>query len=381
VVDQDGRPVPSAYVDIRAGTGNEMRQLRPHGGGDLDAEGRFTFADATTGPWTLRAYGEPMEDFGGSRERIVQGGDQDVKVVVRRLPKGRATLDAEVVEIGTGEPLDPAEARLSPARIVSFAGDSVPNVRTQLSSGRVTAEKLRPGKWSLFVRLGDGSRLTKDFVVGPEDTVVRMRVELGKPGAVVVRVDRSGLPSGDQPSTVAVFTVPGDAVQWMTKPGQVAPRCTRGYGVADASNDWTILFEDVTPNVPIRFWTRIDGVNPCYAEHRVTVGPGEQKDVVLKLLASAHVTFRKPEASPTGGVIVSIRQADGTWDEVGWAQSWEDGKECKYEREVLPGRLVWRAQLFSLDIDPAERTTIATAEGELDLGAGDAREIPIVFPK
>jgi RNA polymerase sigma factor (sigma-70 family) len=382
VIDQDGRPVSGAYVDLLDGrTDPERRQLRPDGGGDLDSAGRFVFSDATAGAWKLRVYGEPHDEWVAPRDRIVQGGDQNVEVVLRVRPKGRAGLDAEIVDAGTAAPLDPAEARLMMTPTAVFSGDSVATAGTQLSSGRVKADKLRPGKWSLFVRLADGRRVTREFVVKPDDISVRLRVEIGKPGSVVVRIDRSRIPAGDRPSTVAVFTVPGDAVQWMTKPGQVAPRCTRGYGQADASNDWTLLFEDVTPNVPIRFWTTIDGVKPCHAEIVVTVGFGEQKDVVLKLGTSAHVTFRKPERAPSGGLKVFVRRADGAWDEV-MAESyfWEEGKPWETKREIIPGRVSWRAELYSLDVDPTERVALATVEGEVDVAAGESRDVPIVFP-
>ena len=110
VIDQDGKPVPGAYVDLLDGkTDESRRQLRPDGDGKLDAEGRFVFSDATAGAWKMRVFGpDPYEDWIPPRERIVQGGDQNVEVVLRRST-GRASLEAEIVAAGTGAPIDPAE--------------------------------------------------------------------------------------------------------------------------------------------------------------------------------------------------------------------------------------------------------------------------------
>ena len=76
----------------------------------------------------------------------------------------------------------------------------------------------------------------------------------------------------------------------------------------------------------------------------------------------------------------SIKGPDGAWL-LNWSEVWEDGKEWKVERDVLPGRLVWRAERYALETEPEERVPVAVVEGEVDVAAGEARDVLIKFPR
>ena len=210
---------------------------------------------------------------------------------------------------------------------------------------------------------------------------MKLRMEIGKPATITVRIDLRALPEDARPESVSVWMLPADAAQWMSKPGVPAPQCTRGYGRADASNGWTILLGDVTPDVPISIRTSSRGGKDSRAEAVVTVGFGEEKEITLKPVVSAKVTFVKPEHAPPGGVVISIKRPDGTWEPIEWSTVWEDGKEWKVERDVLPGRLLWRAERFALGTEPEERVALGMVEGEVEAAAGESREVRIVFSR
>jgi hypothetical protein len=301
----------------------------------------------------------------------VRGGDRRVEIVLRYEP-GRARFEADVVDATSGLAVDPAEVRV---RKSTGAFRGAPTFKARTAVGRVTVDRLRPGDYVIDVRLTDGSRASQTFTVKPEDALVRIRMAIGKPAVVTVRVDLAAIPAAERPQSIAVFTVPGDAVRWVTSPGQPAPNATRGYGSADAANDWTVRFDDVTPNVPIRFWT----YGPLHASARITVGFGEDKALVLRPAPGVPVTFTGRAGASGCRLVLFVKDADGTWSPVDWA-TWEPGKEWRgSERWFAPGRLEWRAERFDPESDRDDAD--AVVEGVLDLAAGKAREVPIVFPK
>ena len=120
--------------------------------------------------------------------------------------------------------------------------------------------------------------------------------------------------------------------------------------------------------------------SPIAAEAVVTVAFGEQKEIVLRPVPCAKVTFKKPDDATGAGVTIAIKLEDGSWCGLDWT-TWEPGKPWRsQERQFVPGRLRWRAERYSLE-DDAEERRAELIEGELELAAGESREVIVQFPK
>ncbi len=154
VVDDEGRPVAGAWVWLW----RHDASLGPDGNAKTSADGRFRFSDATKGDWAVHAAGPaPSGDgmqWASSEDALVAGGRRDVVVRLTRVPAGRATVVVSVFDAETSAPLD-----VEACMLVSAATDGpaarVGAPQPTIERGHLTAARVRPGDYALWVRVAE----------------------------------------------------------------------------------------------------------------------------------------------------------------------------------------------------------------------------------
>ena len=126
---------------------------------------------------------------------------------------------------------------------------------------------------------------------------------------VLAHVALDDIPAEKRPERITIWAP--DA-RWVTEPGKPSPNSTRGCGVANEANGWTCRFEDVAPDVPLRFW--IDGKD-FTDEQLLTIGSGETRTIELRPKAAGSAKFSSATLV-TGGVALSVADERGNWHRV-----------------------------------------------------------------
>lgn len=372
VVDQNGETLSGVFISLMRPGDDGALQIMPDSR-PTGADGRFSFTNSDAGEWKVH-LDAPKTDLASSANQIVQGGDQQLELVMYRVEPGRATVIADLVDLETGKPVDASTASLW--RDVKYAnGETIDSVQPVLSAGRIVARGVGAGKWTLIVKAQGFGEVRRPIEVSPTDEELRIRVEIGRPGVIVAKIVLDDLPAGARPERFAIFTW-NESPRWVTAPGKPAPKATRGFGAAEAANDWTCRFEDVRPNVPIRFWVEGYGREDLYDERIVSVGFGEEKTIELRPVVRGTATFTTPPTL-SGHVDLHIAGDDGGWHHVA---SWElqRGKNWSHPQARRPGPFRWRAQLWPLDL-PAALRVPKTIEGASEVQAGKTVTIPIAL--
>jgi carboxypeptidase family protein len=183
VVDQQGVAVPGVGVRVRR---------ESHGGQEAtlaattDANGRFRFDDAGEGEWTLDLSPPlPLEQWGPRSSTGVRGGDSEIVAVLRREEFGKVRVVAEIVDGATGARLAPDTAELRRRDESSRAGAACADYGTmELGSGDVTVERVKPGRWQLWVTVSGRPPAVADFESQDAVAEVRLRVVVGRPAEI-----------------------------------------------------------------------------------------------------------------------------------------------------------------------------------------------------
>jgi hypothetical protein len=364
VLDEAGQPVPGRVGATHFG--EVPSYLAAEGRGWLRSDGSFSIPGADERDWRLRVdLGAEWEI--GSSDRLVRGGDH-VELVAHRAVAGVATLDAELVDAATGKAVEALSAMLSSRS--AFPGDGSRPPTPLLSPGRVCAERLTPGAWRLVLLTARFGARQHDFVVAPSDRDVRLRIEMGRPAQLSVRVVLDGLSEQSRPESVAI-RLPDFAGVAVAESGKLVPNQTPGSGRADASNGWTCRFELVATGIPLRV---VAATQPDTAEAIVTLAPGEDRTVELRLAPGGKIRF---EASKQvrAGFVLKVLDPDGEWREV-LRQTHEKREPWSCEWFRPAGPLKWKVEVWPLEV-PARLRTPKVVEGETAVEAGKTATVVV----
>jgi RNA polymerase sigma-70 factor (ECF subfamily) len=358
VVDQDGKPVHGCYVDLLGQGAPPSTQT--------NADGRFAFADATAGEWTLRYMPpQPFDEWvGGQHQALVHGGDRELVVVLRRLPAGKATLVASIVDADTGAKLAPDEAMLMPDEWNDEPVRSA-DAAVGLGDGTVTFPRMRPGRWQLWVRVpGRGAALA--FVdVAPGQTEVSARVEVGRPGRLRGRVE-----TGETgPKDVHWVSIDREGV-WSTPQwgGYQTAKVTGGETVA---GEGSFVFEKLMPG---RYRLHLETPDGWVGEALVDVPSGGDAECVVTLVRGGIASFRFATAMTSKATVrIDVARAGESWRCVASGTAARDAK-CG-DATLAPGSYRWR-----MTIPDEDHARVRPAEGEITVVAGETAvvEVPVV---
>ena len=370
VVDDAGIPV-AGMVQASSAT-SPIRSLSGRGGtvrhaAIIQPDGTFEFEGADSSEWTVRAI--LGKEWVVPRGRIVRGGDR-VEIVVSRAVVGVATLDAEIVDVTTGKPVDSLSATLSSR---SGFGDGSHPPRATVSSGRVRAEQIPVGQWRLSLQTSAFGRIGQDFTVAAADRDVRLRFELGKPAVILARVVLDDLLTSSRPSRLTLFIPHSDELNtiWMDEAGKPLPPSSSG--IASAANGWTGRCELTFPSGPVRL-TVAGGA--AFDEKVVTLAPGEERTVELRPVVPgfAKIELSKPVRA---GIVFKARGSDGELTEL--FRLPETKEKWFHDVRRRPGPFLWRVELWPLEGPSATRVP-KIVEGETLIEAGERARLVIPVP-
>ncbi len=359
VVDQHGQPVAGARVFVDG----PMKTA-------TDAEGRFAVEGLPLTPVSVVVH--PPEPVGAWEPvpfaEPLPVAEQPTTFVLQRRVEGLATLALEVVDMATGWPVSPEPVWLSAVdeRGLWAGGRWQPE---SISIGRARIGGVQPGRYELSV-----ARLAKRIVVvGPDDRLVPLRIEVGQPGVIegeLVLAEGSDLL---WPETVSVSVGPDTGAADWVAPG--------GGELVMQGEHRIVLAAKLTPARGTRF--QLVDADP----HRVIsltaqgggligrasfrVPPGGVARPRLVLAPASLLRFRFTTPCPWQELEIQTRRPGGEWS-LPLRYGWMGGR--KELHVPLPaGPLEWR--LCSLDPDSGE--SVVRGSGSVELIAGKGSDIDV----
>jgi RNA polymerase sigma-70 factor (ECF subfamily) len=363
VVDQDGKPVVGCSVSL-------MRDGVALGSPTTGADGKFAFPDAVAGEWTLRYLSPKPWDEWAYDERMsaVRGGDCDVVVVLRRLPAGKATLVATIVDADTGAPLTADDAMLAPAANAAEPC-RIPDATMGLGEGTITFPRLRPGRYRLWLKVPGRVPAVADVEVRDGQTDVAARVAVGHGGTLRGSIDVGGTAAPMLPGIGLRLADDWTSPQWATY------HTEKMWGAETVKPDGTFVFSGVTP-ARYRFESSYEGF--IYESAAVDVPSGGEATVVVTVTQAGQVSFGLRAASPSDTIQYDVSQDGGAWQCV-MRFGGEKGKTPTFAATLRPGRYRWRV-MFPAQNYVGALMAAENAEGDVTVVAGETAvvEVPVV---
>ncbi len=360
VVDQHGAPVAGVFVVLQ----RPDRGLNLRGQGKTGADGRFAFADATVGPWMLRAV--PPSDgslWVDPPDVAVVGAPRALLVRLERLTEASAEVVVDLVE-ADGSAVDALEAelRLDGARDTrTLRVDANPRVE----HGRVVIDRIAAGDYALWIRVDARPVQLVRLHLDPDQPSVRRRhvVRHAVTLAGTVRSAEDGLPAGLHVRCVPVGRprMPGG--------GPWNPR--EAYTGATAAPDGTFRIDGLTATayeleVRDRGWIGQATLDASGGDASATIDV--HRGAVLRVRGSGPVAAEV--------VYVETSSGGGPWTQLAQIGVRDDGTfstEQTMEAGTLRWRAVFRRSLMSNDAADAAQPQ----EGEVRLEVGKDAEIAI----
>ncbi len=372
VVDEEGGLVAGAWLSLSRPTDDpsalsDAGRLPGHGL-RTGADGRFRFEEATNGPWILFVHPPHGEDgWLGPEHLRVAGGRDDARVVLRRVQEGSASVTVDVFDADTGAPLSPEHVHLA-SRGDLFEGLRLSASETRRVSGGVVLDALEVGPWRLWVRTGEREPGYVDFDVVQGDGPRRLRLDLGRHGAIAgtVRGVRSETSNPARLSFALehLASVPG---------GSAWESTARTTGIVDLAPDGGFRLEELRPG---RYLLKLH-YGYLRAEELVELAPGGTAWVELAPEPAAWLIVRGSEPTEPGFVRVSVAHPELAWTSDVHYAARADG-EFRSGLLVPPGRIVWEVRFRAEDQPSAEPER--EVRGTLVLAAGETGEAVAQLP-
>lgn len=363
VVDQYGAPVAGASLELR-----REAVVLPQSIVESDAEGRFSFPDATEGRWWLRC--SPPAPFHrwtvGVSDRAVAAGRRDLEVVMRRSPLGAARMKAVVVDPVTRERVPVVAAMFVPD---AQSGERIRNPESSedFATGTFTIDELQPGSGLLWVRVKDRGAFVVPVEIHDGGTEIRTTIEAGRPGRLAGRVDLSATDLG------RILWVGISRPETDRTPEWGSYRGIDTTGGELVAVDGTFAYPTLSPG---RY--RLRGESEGWVgETEVLVPDGGEVEAVVTLVRGGRIRFRVTEPSPAGDVSLQLASGDGAFRTVAFVRA-EPGKPAESTVTELPGRYRWRAAIKVSEATSAPAALDAgILEGEVVVVAGETSEVTI----
>jgi RNA polymerase sigma factor (sigma-70 family) len=363
VVDQDGKPVAGANVSTeRDDASINGRQVT------TDEGGRFTFRDTTAGEYRLQVRPpSPEDEWEYMPPYAVRGGEKDAVLLQRRTAPGKARVVVTIVD-DAGAPLAPDQASTDGVD-ESASSAYAKHGRIELGNGRVVIERMKPGRWNLWLHVPDRLGRVARVEVPDAQVDVAVRVVVEKPGVVRGRVD-VGDTGAPMPQMVVPALADGTELKdWAYPHG---PKMVRAARVAA---DGTFEFPEVMPGRWRIFTPGVDFVGEGFAD----VPAGGEGACVVRMTQTGTVALRLAAASPTKTVECWFGREDAPLRKWASRSVSTDGRTA-LESRLAPGRWRWRVSFPSEGSWGLVRVAAETQEGEVLVTAGQTVrvEVPVV---
>ncbi len=362
VVDQAGEPIAGANLQLwRFSPLTRMNTVT------TEADGRFAFSNATAGDWSLIVNSPPpFDEWVFDPRADVRGGDRSVLVVLKHLPPGRARLVADVVDAETGEALDPVEAMVYGVERPK-PGEPHRYATPKFEPGRVTADRLRPGRWLVWVRVTNQMAAGTEFDVGDRDTEIRARNEVGHPGSLTGRVVSDEVESLEDLLVYWSYQSSSHPIWYFANqpsPGKTQP-------------DGSFRIADLVPG-RYRLSVCMRGV---VGEGEAEVPSGGNGQVEIRIHRGGWLLFRG--GPPPANAFVEVLIAEGD-EPLKLRMSFQspDGEPLSRGDTVHAGRVRWKVRFREDNYQENERECAEPAEGEDTVAPGESVEINVpIVPK
>lgn len=363
VTDQHGAIVAGCAVRLLGGRARAQRVT--------GSDGRFAFDEATDTARSLAVV--PPEPRGAWRTPGVvtlRGREEPHEVTLFRVPRGRATLTVTLLDADTGLGLEPDTVILRRLDLIRAPGESVSAAKIATRpGGLLKAVGLRPGLWSLRIKLADGRVATRRFFLSEEDRERRLHVEMGQPGVV----------SGEVVLPAAAF---GDGISELSirLPGCPDARFVPAGGARPVSGGDARLAASAT--VPFSF----ENI-PSLQVVRLVVSMGEfvaVRDFHLKSGGRARLTLAPIRAGTlelVGDRPAPMPQATFAWRADGGSWSTETavrelkGTTTLVRHHIPAGPVQWR-----LRCRPSVSQALHTVDGHVIVVAGESVRVVVDLP-
>jgi hypothetical protein len=228
-----------------------------------------------------------------------------------------------------------------------------------LTQGRVVVERVRAGRYRLWVRAAGGGVAVEDVTVAEGDEEVRATVTVRARGNLRGRVE---MPAEGARLPWMVSIVPADGAG---QPSWAQFRTDDMIGAAKVAPDGTFQFEGVVPGR----YRLVAEVRGAEGSTDAEVPSGGEGEAVLRLAPVGVVSFRLAAPSPSDVVVFEIARGDRDWTTtMRWGG--QAGLESRHDANVAPGRVRWRVTFPATDAEEAPDAA-KPAEGEVDVALGD----------
>ncbi|MBL8843023.1 MAG: sigma-70 family RNA polymerase sigma factor [Planctomycetes bacterium] len=359
VVDEAGAPLAGVVVRVEALDPAEQNYVQLRAAQPTDGEGRFVVDGVSDLRFTL--FAEPVEGTLAPFPQRVRAGDDDVVVVLQRVPTATARAVVTVRDGASG-------AALTPVRAFAWPRSNYVHSRpgAGLANGQIVVDALFPGDWELRGYFSDGRHAVLRFRVERLDQQLALDWLVGAPATLVGQLTRGGQPvkSGDarwflwvEPDTGN----PEDGGHQIDESGR--PQSGVTDSCAQIDGDGRFLLGRLPIGLPIRLFVEGSGEQ---ASATIVLQSGERRELALALQPAARVEWRIGEALPAGRIVLDVangdeplaREEEVATDRVGAVVA---------ESTRPTGRLRWRATWTASVGFPAAKRI---ASGEASLASG-----------
>jgi len=325
VVDPDGEPVASAGVRVEPGEAYVR----------TDAGGRFRIPDLPVDKQLQVTVFAGM--YAKYFTHLTTTAQSPLRLVVERPPKPHARMVATLAD-ASGRPIEPIRA------LLLFEPESSTGLRLapDLEVGRVTANRLRDGRWQLLVWPVAGHQIERFFEVVPESDLVELELTVGPAGRLEGEVVFADSVSAPPERLSLSFGPDGRTGRWEEVPGQ--PFEVR-FGTllrVDLTKGRRFRVTDVAPAQPLTIQVRSPGWS---GRTTVEVGAGQVRSVRLLVEASGRLGFLPDRPWPCDEIHVETRPPGGFWDGFARFDKLLDTRK-RVIVDAMPGEVEWRVPML-----------------------------------
>lgn len=321
VTDEHGTPLPGLPLEVRGG-GRVMSSK-------TDEEGRFLIDRVYRTEYTIDSR---HPDWIWVGPESVFGGTLDVHGRVQPVPERTAQLIGTVVD-HTGAPI-----LLDRASLRHENGKHGPHISR--STGRIEADGLYAGRWTLNAEVFDFGRVEREITVEPGQQRAAIDLVVGASASVELKLDTSALTLKEGKSTVIWLHFDDNGSYWVDESGARNPGVTNMCAFFDPRTTQVVRVANIRTDRGFRV-RQVNG----WAEVYVELEPGEHRAFDLAIAPPGKVLISSA-ADERERHFYTRRESSHPWleRELEWTD--EEGRHLATV-PIFPGDLEWRFEATS----------------------------------
>lgn len=329
VTDDHGKPLPGFPLNVRGG-GRVMSSR-------TNDEGRFLIERLHRTEYTIDSR---HPDWIWVGPEAVLGGTLDVHGRVEPVPERTAQLIGTVVD-HTGAPI-----LIDRASLLHENGKRGPNVSRSL--GRIEADGLYAGRWTLSAEVFDFGRVDTTFTIEPGQRQTTIDLVVGASASIELRLDTSALTLKEGKSSVIWLYFDDNGCYWVDESGARNAGVTNNCAFFDPRTTQVVRVANIRTDRGFRV-RQVNG----WAEAYVDLEPGEHRAVELVIAPPGKVQITRP-ADELERHLYTRRQPSHPWleRELEWT---DQGEQHQATVPIFLGELEWRFEATSPQGDPLVR--------------------------